>query len=95
MGCLFLLVNNMKSQNELINEILAEWNPIGVPVGLSKAEYENYIPLIKSSMNSEKELINCLKDILINKMELDYNDSNPLHKEELKEIALKIINIKD
>jgi len=45
-------------------------------------------------MNSEIELITCLDDILISELELDYNRSNPLQKEELKEVALKIINIK-
>ena len=84
----------MVSQEELINAILAKWNPIGVPDNISKVEYRSYIPLIKSSMNSETTLINCLENILIDKMELGYKRLNSSHKKDLKEVAMKILKLK-
>jgi hypothetical protein len=83
----------MKSQDERINEILAEWNPIGVDKEIASDEYKGYIPAIINASNNEAELMACLENIL-NKMEVGYNNSDPLHKKDLREIALKIINIK-
>lgn len=85
--------NILKSQDKKINEILTEWNPIDVPGDIAKTEYISFIPVIKKQINSEIEIIACLEDILINKLELDYNRFNPLQRQELKEVAEKIINI--
>lgn len=93
MEYLSLLVIDMKTREESINEILAKWNPIDVPENIAKTEYINFIPSIKRRINSEAELIYCLEDILTNKLELDYNSANPLHKEELKEVARKITHL--
>lgn len=84
----------MKKQEEQLNNILSKWNPIEVPIDIAKTEYVNYIPEILSASNNEKSLIDCLKNILINKMGLDYDEFNLLHKEELKQVALKILAVK-
>ncbi len=84
----------MKTREELINRILSEWNPIGVPNDIAKTEYTNYIPEILAASKNETSLMNCLENILINKMELDYNELNPLHKKELKQVALQILTVK-
>ena len=81
-------------KDELINEILSEWNPIDVPDNIRKTEYQSFTSLIKTNMNNEEELIACLEDILINKLELDYNKSNPTQKRDLREVAIKILSIK-
>jgi len=80
----------MKSKDELINSILAEWNAINVPEHIALSEYKRYIPLIIESMESEEKLLTCLEDILTNQMELEYDSSNPLHKEDLLKVVKKI-----
>jgi len=81
----------MKNRQTLINEILSEWNSIGVPDNIAKEEYKGYIPDILGTSN-ETQLINCLENML-NKMELGYDNSNPLHKEEIKQVVLKILSL--
>ena len=81
----------MKNRQTLINEILSEWNPIGVPDNIAKEEYKEYISDILGASN-ETQLINCLENML-NKMELGYDNSNPLHKEEIKQVVLKILSL--
>lgn len=41
----------MKNRQTLINEILSEWNPIGVPDNIVKEEYKEYIPDIIGASN--------------------------------------------
>jgi hypothetical protein len=33
------------------------------------------------------------KENMLNKMELGYDNSNPLHKEEIKQVVLKILSL--
>ena len=80
----------IKSKDELINGILAEWNPINVPEHIALSEYKRYISLILQSMESEEKLLTCLEDILTNKIELEYDSSTPLHKEDLLKVVKKI-----
>lgn len=75
-----------------INNILSEWNPIGVDNEIASDEYKGYIPAIINASNNDEKLVACLEDIL-NKMELGYDSSDPLHKEELKVVAKKILSI--
>lgn len=76
-----------------INKILSDWNPIGVDKEIALDEYKGYIPSIINASNSEEELIICLENIL-NELELGYNSSDPIHKNEIKEVTLKIFNTK-
>lgn len=51
----------------MINKLLSEWNPIGVPDEIADVEYLNYIPMIMTVINDEeatyKYLMSILKDI--------------------------------
>ncbi len=83
----------MKNKYELINSILIEWNPIDVPKTIALSEYKKYIPLILQAMDSEEKLLTCLEDILTNKMELEYDNSNFLQKQDVLTIVKKIMAI--
>lgn len=80
----------MKSKGKQINYILAEWNALNVPEHIALFEYKRYIPVIIESMESEEKLLTCLEDILTNKMELEFESSNPLHKEDLLKVVKKL-----
>ncbi len=62
----------MKDYIENTNRILADWNPIGVPAHIAIEEYRVYIPLILRSIENRGQLMNCLEDILVNKLALGY-----------------------
>jgi hypothetical protein len=83
----------MKKAIENINLVLTEWNPIGVPDDIAKEEYKSYIPLILQSIDDRKRLMNCLEDILINKIEIDYDSTNREHSEDLQLVCDKLIRV--
>lgn len=83
----------MKKIIENVNRVLADWNPIGVDEEIAAEEYRNYIPSILQSIGNRQQLMNCLEDILINKMEIGYDPTNKAHSEDLQHVCDKIIQI--
>lgn len=83
----------MKKIIEDINRVLVDWNPIGVPENIATEEYKGYIPLILQSIESRQQLMNCLVDILINKLELDYDPTNKEQSEDLQQVCDKLIQV--
>ncbi|MCH8495679.1 MAG: hypothetical protein LAT57_08635 [Balneolales bacterium] len=83
----------MKQIIEDINRVLADWNPIGVPEDIAIDEYKGYVPSLLKSIESREQLVKCLEDILINKLEVDYNPTNKEHSEDLQQICEKIIQV--
>ncbi|MEC5395514.1 hypothetical protein [Bergeyella sp. RCAD1439] len=83
----------MKKIIEDINRVLADWNPIGVPEDIAIDEYKGYIPLILESIKSQEQLVKCLEDILIQKLELDYTPFNKEHSEDLQQACDKLIQV--
>ncbi|GAB2563285.1 hypothetical protein [Spirosoma areae] len=77
----------MEKTFENINRVLANWNPIGLPENIAIEEYKGYIPLILQSIENRQQLINCLEDMLINKLELGYDPANKEHSEDLQQIC--------
>jgi len=76
---------------EKINDILTEWNPIGVPESIATEEYKGYVPLILKSIGSQKQLINCLEYILVNEIGVDYDPNNEIHIKDLQQVCNKIM----
>lgn len=74
-----------------INQILANWNPLDVPESIAIEEYKGYIPLIIRTIESHQQLINCLEDILINQLEVNYDPTNKEHLKDLQQICTEII----
>jgi hypothetical protein len=84
----------MKTKIELINEVLAKWNPLDVPQNIAKDEYLGYVPIIIKNMVNKKQLLDCIEDIIINKMGLEYNSNNNIQKNDLKRLCTKLMTIK-
>lgn len=82
-----------------INNILSDWNPIGVPDDIALDEYREYIPVILKYIEDRQQLINCLEDILVNKIGLDYHPENQVHFDDLQQLSDKLIrayqNVRD
>jgi len=83
----------MKKTIENINQVLADWNPIGVDIDIAIEEYRGYIPAILQSIEKRQQLMDCLEDILINKMEIGYDPLNKEHSEDLKQVCDKLIKV--
>lgn len=82
----------MKKTIEKINQVLVEWDPIGVGEDLASDEYRSYISQILISSESEHKLLKCLEDI-VNQMEIGYDPQNKKHKYDLKQVCNKIIQL--
>lgn len=81
----------MINKAEIINQILSEWNPIGVGKNVATDEYKGYIPAILQCCNNQKELINCLQKIVVNELELTSDLNNKKLHDDLQIICDKII----
>lgn len=78
---------------ENINRVLADWNPLEVPQDIALEEYRSFIPLILNSIGDRQQLIKCLEDILINKLELDYEIENKTQVDDLLQVCNKLIEV--
>ena len=86
-------LNNMKTLFENINQVLAEWDPIGVGEAIATDEYRGYIPKILRSVSDKNTLMCCLANILVMEIGLDYDSSNKSHINNLQEVCEKIIQV--
>lgn len=83
----------MKNLNKDINNVLAAWNPIEVPKDVAFSEYARYVPMILEFIDDREKLLNHLKDILINKMGLDYDPNKKEHLLDLQKVCEKLIYV--
>lgn len=80
----------MNTYFEQINRILADWNPIGVNDEIALDEYKGYVPLVIRNIDSKHDLMKCLENILVVKMEVGYDPRNKEHLKDLQMICGKI-----
>lgn len=73
-----------------INEILSEWDPLGVGTTTSLDEYRGYIPSITRSLGSKESITKCLVDILHNQLGIDQD----FNKTELYVVVLRLAELK-
>ena len=83
----------MKAITEMINQILMEWDPIGVGPEVAIDEYQGYIPIILRSCFDKKKLLDCLQNIVIHEMGLEYDLNNEKHNNDIQLICDKIIQV--
>lgn len=83
----------MKRTIESVNRVLADWNPIGVSESIAEEEYKGYIPLILQSIENREQLMDCLENILTNKLGLDYDSTNQEQLEDLQQVCDKLTQV--
>lgn len=69
----------MKKYIEEINQILIEWDPIGVGEEIARDEYRGYISNIIKTSGSKDAIMKCLEKI-VNELEVgfDFNDEKQI-----------------
>ena len=79
---------------EIINQILAKWNPLEVPPNIAKIEYSTYAdPIYKIGRNPialREYLVRLVRD----EMGLNYDDSNLSHRMDIEDVLSKIVSPK-
>jgi hypothetical protein len=83
----------MKTIIENINQVLAEWDPIGVGKTIATDEYRGYIPKILKSISDKNALTECLINVLVNEIGLDYDSSNKSYVKDLEQVCEKIMQV--
>ena len=78
---------------EKINNILAEWDPIGVGVKIASDEYRGYIPKILHFLQNRQELINYLETMLVDDIGLSYDPHNREHFEDLQKVCDNLMQV--
>jgi hypothetical protein len=75
---------------EIVNNILAKWDPIGVPDTVAKSEYTDYVQRILLKRDNLDDLIKELETIITQDIGLEYNADNPTEKEHTIKYATAI-----
>jgi len=83
----------MKKIIDDINQILSEWDPLGIGEDIITDEYRGYIPVVLKHIKSKEELTSCLEDILVNSLQTGYDKKNNNHKNMLMLIVEKIMRL--
>lgn len=72
----------------LINDILMEWNPLGVDGPIKEEEYVPIIPSLIKIMKSRNEILLFLKEVLEKKYGISYDE------QEISRVAESIYQLK-
>ena len=75
----------------LVNQILAEWNPIGVPEGIADSEYTMYVPNMLKYRDDYDGLVTEMKRIVNDVIGLTFDNYEDEYKQETLQFAKKII----
>jgi hypothetical protein len=75
----------------LVNQILAEWNPIGVPEGIADSEYTMYVPNMLKFRNDYDGLVIEMKRIVNDVIGLTFDNYEESYKQETLVFAKRII----
>src|SRR5688572_4956392 len=77
---------------EIVNDILAKWDPIGIPDTVAMTEYTDYIQRLLLKRDNLDDLIKELETIITKDIGLEYNADNPTEKEHTIKYATAIFN---
>ena len=79
------------TDSQIVSEILAEWNPIGVPEVVADSEYTSYVHRLLPYQSDISGLIIEMERIVTDSIGIDYDADNPEHKQHTGRFATKII----
>jgi hypothetical protein len=78
-------------EHYLVNQILAEWNPIGVPEGIADSEYTMYVPNMLKFRNDYDGLVIEMKRIVNDVIGLTFDNYEESYQQETLVFAKRII----
>lgn len=76
---------------EVVNRILANWDPIGVGENIAVDEYKGYVPQVLKHLDNELSLNACLESFLIS-LQVGYDPDNKKHLEDLSSVCENLRN---
>ena len=76
-----------------VADVLAGWNPVGVPAFLAYDEYESYIEPLITIGNNRAGLSAYLKELLTRTFELPYNEEEVEHREDVAKVVGELLEI--
>jgi len=80
----------MDNIDRIINDIIAQWNPLDVPCAIQNQEYKQYVPLIKNNIDNKSSLELCIEEIACTNMGLESSISL---KTDIEKICDKIYEL--
>ena len=80
-------------EHYLVNQILAEWNPIGVPEDIADSEYTTYVPNMLKFRNDYNGLVIEMKRIVNDVIGLTFDNYEESYEQETSVFAKRIIEI--
>jgi hypothetical protein len=80
----------MEKIRDQINNLLAEWDPIGVPEYMKHAEYISYVDEIIENSETVDTLISYLEHLVHDTIGLEYDRNNKVHRLDVENLAKKI-----
>ena len=83
----------MNNIHEQINDVLAVWNPIGVPDLIAHDEYRGYVGSIHAIGADRAALSKKLQYLLVNILGLEYNSDDSAQREDLQNVVNNLYNI--
>lgn len=78
-------------EHYLVNQILAEWNPIGVPEGIADSEYTMYVPNILKFRNDYDGLVVEMNRIVDEVIGLTFDKNEEFYQQVTLVFAKRII----
>jgi hypothetical protein len=82
----------MKKYIEEINQVLIDWDPIGVGEEIAINEYRGYIPTIIKTSGSKEGILKCLEKI-VNELEVGFDSNNENQIQDLQIICNRIYEV--
>jgi|LauGreDrversion4_2_1035121.scaffolds.fasta_scaffold263082_3 hypothetical protein len=82
----------MKKYIEEINQVLSEWDPIGVGEEIARDEYRGYISNIIKSSGSKDGIMKCLEKI-VDELEVGFDVNDEKQNQDLQIVCNRIYEV--
>ena len=76
-----------------VANVLAGWNPIGVPLFLAREEYQPYVEPIIVIGNNHENLTTYLEELVMGTFGLPYNKRNPEHEADIAKVVRELLKV--
>jgi hypothetical protein len=84
---------NAETRRERVADVLATWNPIGVPLFLAHDEYKAYVDPILAVGNDRDRLAAYLTTLLTQTCGLPYNEGDAEHRKDLNRVVRELLQV--
>jgi hypothetical protein len=86
-------MNTTPEIKQKVADVLAGWNPIGVPLFLAREEYQSYVEPIIVIGNNRENLIAYLKELVTGTFGLPYDERNFEHEADIAKVVKELLKV--